>query len=61
MKYAGNICLRASSCVLGHVDINTTMRYVHATDAGKRRAVEPAVARSKEPATNLQQRFEKTR
>jgi integrase len=28
--------------VTGHMDINTTMRYVHATEEGKRRAVEPA-------------------
>jgi len=33
---------------MGHVDIGTTMRYVHATDDGKRRAVEAAVGRGKE-------------
>jgi hypothetical protein len=27
---------------MGHMDIRTTMRYVHATDEGKRRAVEAA-------------------
>ena len=28
--------------ILGHADINTTMRYVHATDEGKRKAVDAA-------------------
>jgi len=28
--------------ILGHADIHTTMRYVHATDEGKRKAVEAA-------------------
>ena len=27
---------------MDHADINTTMRYVHATEQGKRRAVEAA-------------------
>jgi integrase len=43
--------------VMGHVDIRTTMRYVHATEAGKRRAVELAARpRVQSPlATNLPQ------
>jgi hypothetical protein len=43
--------------VMGHMDITTTMRYVHATEEGKRRAVE-AAAKSRvksNPATNLPQ------
>jgi site-specific recombinase XerD len=28
--------------IMDHADINTTMRYVHATEQGKRRAVEAA-------------------
>lgn len=47
--------------VMGHVDIATTMRYVHTTDDGKRRAVEAAVRHGKEkPATKLPQRLKKT-
>ena len=47
--------------VMGHVDIGTTMRYVHATDDGKRRAVDAAVRHGKEkPATKLPQTLEKT-
>jgi integrase len=43
--------------VMGHVDVKTTMRYVHATDEGRRRAVEAAGKRGREnPATNLPQR-----
>jgi integrase len=34
--------LSAVKEVMGHMDIRTTMRYVHATDEGKRRAVEAA-------------------
>jgi len=33
--------------IMDHSDINTTMRYVHATDPGKRRAVEAAARVSK--------------
>jgi integrase len=46
--------------VMGHVDIRTTMRYVHATEEGKRRAVELAArSRVKSPfATNLPQEGE---
>lgn len=43
--------------MMGHVDIHTTMRYVHVTEEGKRRAVE-AAAKSRvksNPATNLPQ------
>src|SRR5215470_9478518 len=32
--------LGAVAAVMGHADIHTTMRYAHATDEGKRRAVE---------------------
>ena len=32
---------------MDHSDINTSMRYVHATDPGKRRAVEAAARVSK--------------
>jgi integrase len=38
----GGAPLSAVKEVMGHVDIHTTMRYVHATDEGKRRAVEAA-------------------
>jgi integrase len=51
----GGAPISAVKEVMGHMDINTTMRYVHATDEGKRRAVE-AAARSRVqsvPATNL--------
>jgi len=47
---------------MGHMDIHTTMRYVHATEEGKRRAVE-AVAKSRvqsSPATMLPQADEAT-
>jgi hypothetical protein len=30
--------------LIGHMDIRTMMRYVHATDEGKRRAVEAAAS-----------------
>jgi integrase len=43
--------------VMGHTDISTTMRYVHATEEGKRKAVEAAAnwGKSKTSATNLPQ------
>jgi site-specific recombinase XerD len=47
--------LSAVKEVVGYMDIHTTMRYVHATEEGKRRAVE-AAAKSRvksNPATNL--------
>jgi integrase len=34
------IALTAVAAVMGHADIHTTMRYAHATDEGRRRAVE---------------------
>jgi integrase len=40
----GGAPLSAVKEVMGHMDIRTTMRYVHATDEGKRRAVEAAVS-----------------
>jgi len=47
--------------VMGHVDISTTMRYVHATDAGKRRAVGASAVRcAKKPATKLSQKLERS-
>ena len=51
----GGAPISAVKEVMGHMDINTTMRYVHATEEGKRRAVE-AAAKSRvqsNPATNL--------
>lgn len=36
--------LSAVKEVMGHADIHTTTRYVHATDEGKRRAVEAAAS-----------------
>ena len=53
----GGAPLSAVKEVMGHADIRTTMRYVHATDEGKRRAVEAAVSgRVKSiSATNLPQ------
>lgn len=53
----GGAPISAVKEVMGHVDIHTTMRYVHATEEGKRRAVE-AAAKSRvksNPATNLPQ------
>lgn len=53
----GGAPISAVKEVMGHMDINTTMRYVHATEEGKRRAVE-AAAKSRVqsvPATNLPQ------
>jgi integrase len=43
--------------VMGHTDISTTMRYVHATEEGKRKAVEAAAnwGKGKTSATNLPQ------
>jgi integrase len=40
----GDAPVSAVKEVMGHVDIVTTMRYVHVTDSGKRRAVEAAGA-----------------
>lgn len=34
------VALTAVAAVMGHADIHTTMRYAHATDDGRRRAVE---------------------
>ena len=53
----GGTPLRVVKEVMGHSDIRTTMRYVHATDEGKRRAVEAAVSASVKlrSATNLPQ------
>lgn len=53
----GGAPISAVKEVMGHMDMNTTMRYVHATEEGKRRAVE-AAAKSRvksNPATNLPQ------
>ena len=53
----GGAPISAVKEVMGHMDIHTTMRYVHATEEGKRRAVE-AAAKSRvqsNPATNLPQ------
>jgi integrase len=40
----GGAPLSAVKEVMEHMDIRTTMRYVHATDEGKHRAVEAAVS-----------------
>jgi integrase len=44
--------------IMGHADIRTTMRYVHATEEGKRKAVEVAAnwGKKKKSVTNLPQR-----
>ncbi|MFP5262007.1 MAG: tyrosine-type recombinase/integrase [Blastocatellia bacterium] len=42
----GGAPLSAVKEVMGHSDIRTTMRYVHATDEDKRRAVEAAISAS---------------
>lgn len=39
--------------IMGHADINTTMRYVHATEQGKRRAIEAAVRGRRQAASLL--------
>jgi hypothetical protein len=60
-KSDGGAPVNAVKEMMSHVDISTAMRYVHVTDAGKRRAVEAAVVRrAKEPATNLPQKLERT-
>jgi hypothetical protein len=38
---------------MGHVDVKTTMRYVHETDEGRRRAVEAAGKRVSEKAATI--------
>ncbi|MCI0487534.1 MAG: site-specific integrase, partial [Blastocatellia bacterium] len=57
----GGAPLSAVKEVMGHMDIHTTMRYVHATDEGKRRAVEAAARGSVKsaPVTNLPHKVEK--
>ncbi|MEN3333084.1 MAG: hypothetical protein V7641_2449 [Blastocatellia bacterium] len=50
----GGAPLGAVKEVMSHADIRTTMRYVHATDEGKRKAVEAvAKARVNTPASHL--------
>ena len=41
--------------VMGHASIQTTMRYAHATDEGKRRAVEALERKLEKPVTNRSQ------
>jgi integrase len=48
----GGAPLSAVKEVMGHANVQTTMRYVHATDQGKRMAVE-AAAKAKSPAPLL--------
>jgi integrase len=58
----GGAPISAVKEVMRNMDIHTTMRYVHATEEGKRRAVE-AAARSRvksNPATNLPQAHKAT-
>jgi integrase len=50
---AGGANLKDIQEIMGHADINTTMRYVHATEQGKRRAIEAAVRGRSEPASHL--------
>jgi integrase len=52
--------LSAVKDVMGHMDIRTTMRYVHATDEGKRRAVDAAISGKTNLATVLPQRVKST-
>ena len=47
--------LVAISKVMGHASIQTTMRYAHATDEGKRRAVEALERKPEKPVTNRSQ------
>jgi integrase len=50
----GGAPLSAVKDVMGHADIRTTMRYIHATDEGKRKAVEAAAkVRVSAPASHL--------
>jgi integrase len=42
--------------VMGHADIHTTRRYSHATDQGRRRAVEAIERHFNSPVTNRSQR-----
>ena len=50
----GGAPLSAVKEVMGHADIRTTMRYVHATDEGKRKAVEAvAEVKASAPASHL--------
>jgi len=49
----GGAPLSAVRDVMGHVDIRTTMRYVHGTDEGKRRAVEAAAIAVGTSSTNM--------
>jgi integrase len=46
--------------VRGHLDIRTTIRYVHATDEGKGRAVDAAISGKTNLATVLPQRVKST-
>jgi integrase len=54
----GGASLKDIQEIMDHTDIKTTMRYVHATEQGKRRAVEAAVKRGKHEivATVLRQK-----
>ena len=58
----GGAPLSAVKEVMGHIDIRTTMRYVHATDEGKRKAVEAAACGrvKSELVTNLPHTLEVT-
>jgi integrase len=43
------VALTAVAAVMGHADIHTTMRYAHATDAGRRRVVEAVAIEAPQP------------
>jgi integrase len=49
------VALVAIGKVMGHASIQTTMRYAHATDEGKRRAVQALERKPVEKVTNRSQ------
>ncbi len=56
----GGAHVKDIQAVMGHADVRTTMRYVHATDEGRRRVVEAAAKGGRESATNLPQKRKAT-
>jgi integrase len=47
------VALNAVAAVMGHADIHTTMRYAHATDDGRRRAVEAVESQARRTTPGL--------